>query len=279
MMALGALAMTGIASTASAAATLEVPGGYATIQQAIDAASDGDTVAVAAGTYAERIVVARAISVVGAGREETVLSGSGGEAVVLSADGATLSGFTILGQVTAYCAKAIIEKNAIRADGGYSSIYAYTYPYAKEDCHGSADAVIQNNFISGGYFGVSVFLANPVVRNNVIVKNIEAGVISAYFSYPTIVNNTIANNGTAGVMNYAYGSPTVTNNIIAHNGRFGVVNSYNSGFVQPAFNVLYENQVANYASIQGGTPITPSGSEIVGDPALDILQLLTSDFV
>lgn len=270
--------ITGIAAISInvAAATLHVPGQYPTIQQAIDAASDGDTVSVAAGTYAEGIVVTRAVSVVGAGRNVTFL-GQGGDAAKLSANGSSLSGFTIAGQVTAYCAKATIEKNTIRAAGGWTGIYAYTYPYYREDCHGSADAIIQNNLVTGSYQGVAVFLANPVIRNNVIVKNIQAGIMSAY-AFPTIVNNTIANNGEAGVMNWAYAAPTIRNNIIAHNGRFGVLNSYNSWSVSPAFNVFHENQVANYASIWDGAPITPSGTEILGNPALANVPRWTSSY-
>lgn len=39
-------------------AILEVgPGGYGTIQLAVDAASDGDTIVVAAGVYVEQVVV------------------------------------------------------------------------------------------------------------------------------------------------------------------------------------------------------------------------------
>ena len=52
-------------------ATLEVPGEYATIQEAVDAAEGGDTVLIAEGTYYENVTVAdKAISIKGDGLVE-----------------------------------------------------------------------------------------------------------------------------------------------------------------------------------------------------------------
>jgi len=52
-------------------ATLEVPSAYATIQEAVDAAEDGDTVLIAAGTYYENVTVSgKAISIEGDGLVE-----------------------------------------------------------------------------------------------------------------------------------------------------------------------------------------------------------------
>jgi predicted outer membrane repeat protein len=51
--------------------TIEVPSDYATIQEAVDAADDGDTVLIAAGTYFENVTVAdKAISIEGDGLVE-----------------------------------------------------------------------------------------------------------------------------------------------------------------------------------------------------------------
>jgi nitrous oxidase accessory protein NosD len=83
-------------------AVLKVPGDYPTISAAIAAASPGDTVRVAGGTYREQVVIDKAIKLHGAGRENTIIDGENrtdltslGQVRVIAAGDVEVSGFTI----------------------------------------------------------------------------------------------------------------------------------------------------------------------------------------
>lgn len=57
----------------AAGAVRNVPGSYPTIQAAVNAAQPGDEIVVAAGTYAEQVVIGKNLTLTGAGQGETVI--------------------------------------------------------------------------------------------------------------------------------------------------------------------------------------------------------------
>jgi parallel beta-helix repeat protein len=69
---------------------------YTNIQDAIDDSAPGDTVRIYAGTYYERIVLDKKLTLVGNGTSETVINGgNGGDVITIDADWCKVTGFKI----------------------------------------------------------------------------------------------------------------------------------------------------------------------------------------
>ena len=111
---------------ASAATARVVPGSGTPIQDAIDAASDGDVIFVGPGTYSENVVVNRSVSIKGAGSAKTTVQSPNSNTVftvvasnvriteltIKGADDVWQSGILISGADNVRIAKNIIECNA-----------------------------------------------------------------------------------------------------------------------------------------------------------------------
>lgn len=105
------------------------PGNYTRIQDAINAASDGDTVFVYHGIYTKNnpsdqviVTVNKRIRLIGEDKNTTILKGSGKyQVVIVSADGVVISGFTVQesgagtypgsGIFIDYCRDVVIKNN------------------------------------------------------------------------------------------------------------------------------------------------------------------------
>ena len=170
---------------------IEVPKDYPTIQAGIDAASKGDTVLVAPGTYVENINFnGKAITVESEkGVSVTTIDGNQNGSVVTFANGESsstiLRGFTIS-----------------KGTGTYNC---------------------SSNSFSGG--GIYCFLSSPYITDNTICRNYATygggiaidGTIHGDCS-PQIINNSIVNNSAswAGGISASF-SANISNNIISHN--------------------------------------------------------------
>ncbi|MEA1907787.1 MAG: right-handed parallel beta-helix repeat-containing protein [Euryarchaeota archaeon] len=74
---------------------LYVPTDYPTIQSAIEAATNGDTIYVYNGTYMENLVVDKEVTLQGEDRSNTVIDGNGGNVVSIKSPYVSINGFTI----------------------------------------------------------------------------------------------------------------------------------------------------------------------------------------
>jgi nitrous oxidase accessory protein NosD len=78
------------------AGTITVPNDYSTIQAAIDAANDGDTVFAKIGYYPETLVINKSISLIGEDKEHTIIDAQKRLTVVgITASGVTFTDFTL----------------------------------------------------------------------------------------------------------------------------------------------------------------------------------------
>ena len=202
----------------SLAATINVPGDYTTIQAAVDAASDGDEIIVAPGTYTGTGVevvnmLGKAIAVKASGTpEETILDGQGARRVLVCNSGETpatiIEGFTITDGFTS-------------ADGG--GIH----------CGGSSPSIVgctitgNETLDKGG--GISLHESSPSISGCTISNNtsVYGGGIHCFRGMPmvddcVIQGNSASDNG-GGIFCAQVGQAVLSNCIFEDNV------SYNSG--------------------------------------------------
>jgi len=248
----GVLALLLLSPSLFAQVTIHVPADQPTIQAAINAANNGDTVLVAPGTYVENINFnGKAITVSSAsGSSVTVIDGGAiGSVVTFNHSETTtsvLTGFTIRnGQNSLGGGGILIQAASPTITGNLITNNHAIYGIGIEIANGSP--VIRNNTISGntqccgtsgsggggihasagsGATNTSPLISGNTITNNNVNAGGDGGGISAdYFSTPTIQGNVIAGNSAynsgGGVAFSAYGAVAFIENVVVNNSSLG----------------------------------------------------------
>ena len=192
-------------------------GGYATIQEAVDAANAGDTIMVAAGNYAETVTISTAnLKILGA--NASVMAHDGGDLnagrgtesivtgkFVLNADGATISGFEITGST-----------DAIRVNTGGQALDNITI--SNNYIHDTTDSPIRAGLGFGGGIGSDDWSITGNLIDS-IVGNARTGMVLFNIDGLTVTNNVInhdvaASTGRRGINLDGVLNATVSNNTV-----------------------------------------------------------------
>jgi predicted outer membrane repeat protein len=259
------------------AATLNVPGQYAGIQQAINAASSGDTVMVSAGVYQGNISLKSGVTVQGCGPDACTIQGDGTGAVVVAnqlAATATIDGFKIQGGsgfVVSWSENRIMG-GGIFADGSAVNI--------------GHNRIVGNRAQIGG--GIAVMNSTVSIIGNTIENNQAnsanpasfnmGGGIYLYDSTAEVSDNRIIGN----LVDSGTDNPLLVdpNGSLAPGGGIAVVYSKLVGDVSILGNTIADNVAAGSQNYGGGIYLyQPSpdlgnqvyllGNDLAGNRGLD----------
>jgi len=256
----------------ASADTIYVPDNYPTIQQAVDNATDGDTIFVRTGTYPENIRIdSKDLTIEGENRDTTIIDGVGsGNCVHVRNAGVSVSKFTIknAGNYGVYAHSSDLNiNNATISNCGDNAIY---FPNGKtltlrdsilENCGGGlvysdystayaqGNATIERNIIRNSTGNrLYIYLYGPgdnvVINDNIITNNTRYSIkcdhyySSNYIDSITMRNNTVKECGNDGIYIEGATDLNITGLIIENVGDDGVYARCSSNMtLKPPFGI------------------------------------------
>ena len=225
---------------------IRVPEDYPTIQAGINAADVGDVVLVASGTYYERVVVNKSLTLMGSGRDFSIIDGGGSGIVVhATASNVTVTGFTIR---EGSCGILLLGSGSIVRDNlvtgnGWTGIYSFgssnsTIGGNEASNNGEAGIVVEyshDNIVVGNnaiYNGKGIYLSdstNCIIRNNTIANN-RNGMYLRRSMNNLMANNIVRGSGPAVYLESSDDNTIKSNDIVFTEGH-GVYGSGSSNII------------------------------------------------
>lgn len=282
------------------------PADFHTIQEAVNAASSGDTIFVNAGLYVENVTIDKTLTLIGEDRDEVIVTTN--EHLdfflfhIVGGGKHTFSGFTFLGNLS-------LGTTAIW-EGSHNTIVNNRFLFHFSGMSGPCNNVSDNIF-TDNYRGITLNGAHPplttypqVVTNNEFIGNSVGVLFSVDLSNATLSDNVFHNNNW-GIGSHYFSNienTTISNNIFTFNDE-GVafddaydvsVSAYHNDFINNSIQARGASIAAstwddgypsggNYWSDYNGTDLhsgqyqNVSGSDQIGDMPY-VLNLNHTDY-
>jgi len=196
---------------------------FTSIRDAVEAVVEGGMVYVWEGVYNESVEIEKTLSIIGNGSANTTIDrgGDDGDLVTITADGVTMSGFTV--------STGGGFGTAIRVESSSCHIFA-------NNCSGNTYGIIllapgttleDNNCSSNQDSGIYIRsspkgYAGHVIRNNTCLENGYHGINMWGSDHVTFEGNTCSRNGIYGMRIQKSDESVLTNNSCSWNGKYGI---------------------------------------------------------
>lgn len=201
------------------AATVIVPDSYPTIQQAVNAASDGDTIVIRDGVYIENIKINKSIIIKSEnGPSNCIVEALDTNKSVFNilADGVRLEGFTIKNANCRVCAGVLLNN--------------------------SSNSAIANCIITNSSMGVCLIRSSNISVRQVNATNDIWGFVLWMSNSSKIVRNVAMNNAKGAILLYRSHSNTILTNDV-YNNSFGGIRIF-----ECSNNIVSGNEIKNCGS-------------------------------
>jgi len=221
--------------------TINVPGDHQTIQEAIDAASDGDTIVVAAGSYKENVTIDKPLTLKGAQAGEDARNRSGAETIIEPDDGAgiriltaanrivLIDGFTVQNtlhgittpELGVMAADIVVRNVRVLNSGEFGISLTFTEKTTVENCYVEGleyginagaleparptEAVFRHNEVVDTRFGITGYLEDSLIEDNLVRDFAHGGIgISGQFLNTEIKDNTVTGYTKGGAITFEW---------------------------------------------------------------------------
>jgi len=235
-------------NAAAGTLTVDVNGGadYVSIQEAVSAAGDGDTVLVMPGTYRENVDVEKPLTIISesVSPADTIVEAANvrDHVFFVNSDDVRISGFTLKGARNEDDQVAGIYLDDVQGCNISGNVVSKNYygiglknsrknvlqdndaaenRYGIYLCISSTENELSGNDISGNYFGIYLNNAcnNNILVDNTVDSNKQDG-ISLISSHKTAVkNNTITSNLKIGIQADDSRANQIRDNVVSENGK------------------------------------------------------------
>lgn len=197
------------------------PADFHTIREAINNASEGDTVFVRNGTYYENIAINKTVALAGENLETTIIDGGGkGITLSISSSNVNVSGFTIQNGR----GHGIWIKDSVNSMITGNNVMGNEWGIRLVNC--SIANICRNN-LTGNWFGITINSSSDnSISDNYIIHNSFDGITLSSSSNITISDNVMKANWYAVYANSSWNTILFENNI-TDNG-VGITLAYSS---------------------------------------------------